>query len=124
MKILRLFLCFLPMQLHAHGMYPTGVQEEKVIPSSIHHVTFTLYNAYEKSMCYEVHINGQLMSLYTTCLNEYERKNLTVPVLSPANQWSNNEVCTISPQRGMNRTLMCLETNTYFFAPEKKAGEI
>ncbi|WP_347368001.1 hypothetical protein [Vibrio vulnificus] len=115
MKKMISLVALISLNVQAHGMYPTGNLEAAYATSNFHKVEFSVQNMYEDRTCYEVEINGKLMTPYTVCLKAKERKEMSVYVESKPNEWSVNEVCSLSPVIGMARTRMCLKSQSYYF---------
>ncbi|MGD1448240.1 hypothetical protein [Vibrio harveyi] len=99
----------------AHGMYPTGVQSAQYVTASLHKVEFNLFNDYDSRQCYDIAINDQIMIPYRICLSANQHKSMRVYVNSLPNQWSVNQICSISEPHGALRSEMCLETQTFFY---------
>ena len=110
-----LLLSLIATNAFSHGMYPTGNLKPEYVYSNIIPVKFNLKNTYNSRKCYDVEINNQIMTPYTTCLNGGEIKNMTVYVSAKLNQWSVNQVCSLSPLSGTSRTRMCLKSQSYYF---------
>ena len=96
----------------AHGHYPQKV--DKYVVDSLIEVEFNLSNHFSEKTCFDIEVNGEIMSPLRTCLQSGKSKDMEVWVHSEPDVETRNIVCSIADNPGSIRTRMCTDSLTLF----------
>lgn len=111
-KLLLALLLASSASVQAHGHYPQQV--EKYVTDSMFEVEFDLSNHFQTRTCFNIEVNGKIVTPYRTCLQPTRSKKMRVWVSSPPDVQTENVVCSIAENKGSINTRMCTSALTLF----------
>ena len=107
-----LVLTLLSTTVSAHGHYPPRI--DKYVTDSLYELQFQLSNHFEKQTCFDIEVNGSILSPMRTCLQAGQVKEMGVWVKSEPDIETQNIVCSIADSQQSVRTRMCSDAMTLF----------
>jgi len=111
-KLLLSILVLTSANAMAHGQFPQVIS--KYVMSENVEVEFTLGNYFAKQTCFDIEVNGAIMSPMRECLQPNQTRKMSVWVTTPPDHVTENQVCSIANTPGMLRTRMCTIATTLY----------